>query len=147
MTYLASLTPEQKQWLTYQGKYVAAFGYPDDVCDILQLVCDMFSLRIPQHKKQKGFWIDGARQLQDACGKRYIEVIKAVHADWELEMKNNGGIPKWIVSSPLSLVKMCRAKEAMLDKPQEMSAMARRELEARKRIPIWLNEQEKESGE
>lgn len=111
-------------------------GYPADVEGIINLVCELWNLRAPQHKKQKALWIDGARQLFDACGSEWDAVLRAVRADFEQYMSTHGGLAPFTIASPLSLVKVARAKEAMLSAPpveQDVPAWAMNERLAQER--------------
>lgn len=111
-------------------------GYPADVEGVIALIADLWHLRVPQHKKQKALWIDGARQLLDACGARWDDVLRAVRVDFEQYMATHGGLAPFTIASPLSLVKVARAKEAMLSAPpveQDVPAWAMNERLAQER--------------
>lgn len=117
-----------------RGNVEIADGYPADVVDILQLVCGLWNLRLPSYKKDKGYWIEGARRLMDAAGKNWQSVLQSVYEDWSKQDN------PYTVSSPTSLVNMARAKEAMMGVPRrsaltpEQEQMAERERRARERM-------------
>jgi len=129
MSYLGDFSPEERQQRAWFGRLVSDYGYPEDVCSVLQLVVDMWNLRIPQHKKDKGYWIESARRLMDAGGAKHEDVLRAVHADFETHIRKNSGLAPYIVEGPGSLVKMTRAKEAQMSQQGTPEAARRKYVE------------------
>ena len=126
--YLADMRASVEAAWAKRGNMVS--GYPADVEGVITLVAELWNLRVPQHKKQKAYWIDGARQLLDACGEKWDSVLRAVREDFEQYMSTHGGLAPYTIASPLSLVKVARAKEAILGAPpveQEVPAWAMNE--------------------
>jgi hypothetical protein len=78
-------------------------GYPEDVKDVLKIVCGIWYLSPPTVKSERGYWIDGARQLTEACGEFGLYVITEFYQDEYLEMKD-----PFTVNSPRSLINSVR---------------------------------------
>lgn len=116
-------------------------GYPEEVTETLNVVCELWNLRAPNTKKQKGFWIDGARDLLDACGEYGVECIRAYRVEFEAHMRANGGLAPHTVASPMSLVNMVRAKAATMRQPVMLSAEAAKEIRLRERMERERNEE------
>ena len=89
-------------------------GYPADIEDIVEEVASLWNLRPPARKKTKAYWIESARDLEEACGEFRLETIKAVRHDFEEYMDEHSGIAPFIVEGPGSLIKVARAKSAEL---------------------------------
>ena len=90
-------------------------GYPADVSDAIELVCELWYLRPPQTRKSKAYWIQSTRELIDACGEYGLDVISEYRQDFEAAMreikrKTGQGCAPHTVEGPGSLVKMCRDK-------------------------------------
>lgn len=100
----------------HQGAYYPELEkYPVDTREILQVVCSLFYLRPPETKKSKGYWVQSARELLDACGEFGVDVVREYRDDYERAMDANRqkigqGIAPHTVEGPNSLVKMCRDK-------------------------------------
>lgn len=93
-------------------------GYPPDVQEVLDVVCELWNLRAPMHKKDKGYWIESARRLLDACGEFGLDCIRAYHKDFHQYMLDNHGLAPHTVEGPGSLIKSVRAKAAMMRTPK-----------------------------
>lgn len=91
-----------------------ASGYPQDTQATILLVCEHWQIPPPRYKKDKGYWIEGARRLQDACGEFGGEMITAFRQEYvkqTLERKALGKYPEipFTVEGPTSLIKAVRA--------------------------------------
>lgn len=73
-------------------------GYPADTQVILKIIHELWGLVPPTHKKRKPFWIDGVRQLQDACAEFGSALLPLYHVVWKAQR------PPHTVASPMSLV-------------------------------------------
>jgi len=94
--------------------------WPADVVDVVQLVCKLWHLRAPATKTSKALWIRDARELLDAAGEYELDALREYRRDFEEHMRAHSGVAQHTVSGPGSLVKMVRAKAAMMrDVPQE----------------------------
>jgi hypothetical protein len=94
-------------------------GYPEDTMDTILKVCELWNLKPPAMKKSRGYWIQSARELQEACGEFGVFAIEQVRIDFENVMEENikkgiGGVAPYIVEGPNSLVKVARAKAGEL---------------------------------
>lgn len=94
-------------------------GYPEDTADVIVKVCELWNLKPPAMKKSKAYWIQSARELQEACGEFGVFAIEQVRVDFEKVMEENiakgiGGVAPYIVEGPNSLVKVTRAKAGEL---------------------------------
>lgn len=88
-------------------KYDAS-GYPQDVQATILLVCEHWQIPPPRYAKDKGYWIEGARRLQDACGEFGNDLITAYRQEYVKQTTKRGEIP-FTVEGPTSLVKVLRA--------------------------------------
>ena len=79
--------------------------YPDDVKPIIGKTCQLWNLKPPREKGLVAFWIKAARELLDTCSEFGPELLEPIRAEYVEMMRNNGGMPKWTVNSPESLVK------------------------------------------
>lgn len=91
-----------------------ASGYPQDVQETILLVCEHWQIPPPRYKTDKGYWIEGARRLQDACGEFGNALITAYRHEYvkqTLQRKAKGISPEcpFTVEGPTSLVKSVRA--------------------------------------
>lgn len=91
-----------------------ASGYPVDVQATILLVCEHWQIPPPRYKKDKAYWIEGARRLQDACGEFGNELITAYRQEYvkqtlERQRKNTYPEIPFTVEGPASLVKTVRA--------------------------------------
>jgi len=94
--------------------------WPEDVRPTVQIVCALWHLHAPRHKKDKGLWIEDARRLMDACGEWGLDAVKKYRQEFEHYMASHAGVAMHTVSGPGSLVKMCREAAAHLrEKPRE----------------------------
>ncbi len=108
-----------QQGAEIDSKGVDLSGYPEDCRLTLLQVCDLWSLKPPRYKKDKGYWIEGARRLIDASGELgSIIILVEIHREWRNAFQN--GLAPYIVEGPGSLVKLARAKAAeMRQKPSD----------------------------
>lgn len=115
--YLASLRETVNRTLVKQVS-AQTEGYPADVREIIEVVCDLWGLRPPTiastHRTRGGkrgntcgYWINGARDLLDACGEFGIEAVKSFHKEYQRQYKERGAQP-FPVNSPGSLVNSVR---------------------------------------
>jgi hypothetical protein len=88
-------------------------GYPADVSEAIEVVCELWYLVPPATKKSKAYWIASARELNDACGEYGLEAIRRYRRKFEEDMqeikrKTGQGCAPHTVEGPGSLVKMVR---------------------------------------
>lgn len=100
-----------------QSKRYDVSGYPADVQDIIERVCELWNIKPPRTKKSKSYWIQSARELQDATGEFGLKAIDAYHEKFmeriqENMRKGKGGVAPHIVEGPGSLIKSVRATAA-----------------------------------
>lgn len=84
-------------------------GYPDDAAEIIYAVCNLWNLRPPRIGKDKIYWIETSRALQDACGEFGPEAISSYRTVFEQYMAMHQGIAPHTVSGPGSLTNVIRA--------------------------------------
>ena len=84
-------------------------GYPVDVQEILQVVCELWHLRPPRTKKSKAYWIQSARELLDACGEFGEGLVYECRNMFEDYMRTNNGLAPFRVEGPGSLIKYARS--------------------------------------
>ncbi len=108
-----------ERWEKRENKEIDLSGYPEDCCLTLLQVCDLWSLKPPRYKKDKGYWIEGARRLIDASGELgSVIILVEISREWRNAFQN--GLAPYIVEGPGSLVKLARAKAAeMRQKPSD----------------------------
>jgi hypothetical protein len=82
--------------------------WPEDVREIVQLVCELWHLHAPATKNSKALWIRDARELADACGEFGLDAVRGYRETFELYMIEHQGVAMHTVSGPGSLVKMVR---------------------------------------
>ena len=92
-------------------------GYPADVADTIQAVCELWNLRPPKRKGPKSYWIDAARDLGEACGEFGVECLREYRKDFEKYMYAHQGVAPHTVEGPGSLIKSVRAKAAQMRTP------------------------------
>jgi len=90
-------------------------SWPEEVVPYVWEVCKLWNLRPPHGAGKKANspsaqWITGAEYLKDACGEFGVDCIRQVRQDYELVMQCNKGLGPFMVNSPQSLEKSCRAK-------------------------------------
>jgi hypothetical protein len=93
-------------------------NYPADTRDVIEEVCRLWNLRPPRNSKKPGSpyagWIEGARDLLDACGELGFEPVRSYRKKFEDFMAHNQGVAPHTVEGPRSLVKMVRAEAGWL---------------------------------
>ena len=82
--------------------------WPEDTWDALLTLWVIYNMK-PSSRK-KAFWINGIRDLLEACGEFGLEILEEVHREWRAKFKK--GIAPYTVASPGSLVEVARAKAA-----------------------------------
>ena len=95
-----------------------AHTYPEDVRPIVERMETLWYLRAPTRPKKKGgqyaFWIEGSRELLDACGEFGAEMLDDLRKDWDQYNRENGGLAPHTVSSPKSLINTAASKASLL---------------------------------
>lgn len=89
-------------------------GYPEDVAPVVRMFCRDWGHRPPRNKSEKAFWIEGAKDLKDACGEHGSLALKRVRELFEDHMGTHQGLAPFTVSSPASLVKATRSVAAQM---------------------------------
>jgi len=82
--------------------------YPEDLRPVIGKVCQLWRLR-PPVGKDRAYWIESARELQDACAEFGPVTLEKLRAEFVDYMNSHGGIPPYTVSGPGSLVKSARS--------------------------------------
>ncbi len=81
--------------------------YPEDVRSILVKVCSIWKISCPPRKSaDAGYWIKGARALEEACEGHPDVVLLEIQQDLTVRRHRNSVT----IASPNSLVNMARAK-------------------------------------
>lgn len=84
----------------------------EDLRDTARVFCNLFKIAIPSPNEKKGspfaFWTMGLEELKEACGEFGTKVIEELYKDWTEQAVN--GVPRFVVNSPKSLVKMASGK-------------------------------------
>ena len=93
--------------------------FPEEVANIIRIVCERWMLTPPMREKKKGGeyarWIECARSLKDACAEISVEkILHRVHTDYAMKSAENNGTAPYTVSGPCALIKVCRAKAGQL---------------------------------
>ena len=83
-------------------------GWPADVVEMVQTVCQLWHLRSPAMKKSKAHWIQDARALKEACGEFGVTCLEMYRAEFEEYMSLHSGVARRPVCGPGSLVNMVR---------------------------------------
>jgi len=91
-----------------QHPHYDASGYPQDVQATILLVCEHWQIPPPRYKKDKAYWIEGARRLQEACGEFGNDLITAYRQEYVKQTMEKQRIP-FTVEGPNSLIKSVRA--------------------------------------
>ena len=109
-------------------------SWPEEVVPYVWEVCKLWNLRPPhkakdtdKHNSPSAYWIAGALALMDACGEFGLDCLRQVRQDYEESMSKSGGTAPFLVSSPNSLVNMCRAKAGVM-----------RSLDKIKKFPVFV---------
>ena len=82
--------------------------WPVDVTDIVQRVCELWNLVPPRQKKDKAYWIQSARSLNDSCAEFGLTCLDIYRGEFEQYMAGHGGVARHPVCGPGSLVNMVR---------------------------------------
>jgi hypothetical protein len=86
--------------------------FPNDVQPVIGKVCQLWKLKPPMGK-DRAYWIQGGRELLDACGEFGPELLVIMRENYVDEMRKNSGIPRFTVSGPGSLTKTARSLAAL----------------------------------
>jgi hypothetical protein len=112
-------------------------GWPEDVREIVALVCQLWRLTPPRRGRSGGpfaQWIADARELSTACGAvEPARVLRAVRASFERHMLSHGGVAPFTVGGPGSLVKSARFTAGTLSVAAQDNVVARDDFGG-----IWL---------
>ena len=109
-------------------------GYPEDIAEVVEIVCELWYLIPPATKKSKAYWIQSAHELLDACGEFGVDLIRDYRLEFEgkmreIKQRTGQGCAPHTVEGPGSLVKMVRdlagRKRAGEDDAERRSARAR----------------------
>jgi hypothetical protein len=94
--------------------------YPEDIREVVGLVCELWHLtavtrKTRQGKQKFGDWIDSARELVCACGELdYRDVLRKVRDQFVQHMDEHHGLAPYTVSRPGSLIEPVRATAGMI---------------------------------
>lgn len=78
--------------------------YPEGLRPVLQSFSTLFGIEPGSAKGVKALWIEGARELQEACGEFGSAALLAYRAQHLEKTIKAGGIPPFDIKSPRSLV-------------------------------------------
>lgn len=97
--------------------------FPEDVREIIGRVCELWNLTPPQKKggarasSDLAYWIQGARDLREACGDIGMPVIEKIREDYLRHMNKRDSVIPYTVESPKSLVRVARSTYAVMSQP------------------------------
>ena len=104
---------------TAQNRYDLT-TWPEDVREIVIIVCELWKLHPPCDKSRKAKWILDARALQDACGEFGVSVLQEYREAFVAFMVAHNGIAFHTVAGPGSLVNMvCDQARQMREKEEQ----------------------------
>jgi hypothetical protein len=98
-------------------------SFPEDVREIIGKVCELWNLTPPVKNngaRKSGdfaYWIQGARDLQEACGDIGMPVIEKMREDYERSMKKNHDVVPYQVATPKSLIRVAQSTYAVMSQP------------------------------
>lgn len=105
--------------------------YPEDVRPAIILFCQLWNIRPPKGDGKKAGspsadWIEGARELIDACGEIGVErVLREYRHQCKVYGESHGGKHPFSVNSPRSLAKTARGIAGELRERKERQETTR----------------------
>lgn len=107
---IKSKHPEDKKQICaiVGGKMYSIDWFPRDIRGVVKKFCETWFIIPPQTRSQMAYWINGARELKEACGEYEFSVILELKKDHDAEVEQ--GKETMSVSSPKSLVNRARNK-------------------------------------
>lgn len=115
---LAAMAASQPYW-DYTGMNILHVeDYSESVRPVVAKFCQLWKITPPRRKGKKGgdfiLWEQSAEELRQICAEIGLPVIDKIHADWDRQMVENGGIPRWVPTSPQSLIKTARGTVGLM---------------------------------
>lgn len=90
--------------------------YPEEVQETIRTFCWLWHMDVPRYRKGKSGesadWINGAREINDACGEFGLDLLKLYAEEFEKYKAEHEGLAPYRVTRPASIVKSLRGLAA-----------------------------------